>query len=119
MKRRRRFVGLCTVLAAIMLVTTACGPVLSTSRRADAEEALQAAANLNAAERAPYEYTLAQEYLHKADELWGYSDFGASAEYAQKSIDMAHVAAEKAQSNPWKNPLEEKSNVRVVGNEAQ
>lgn len=96
---------LCTLFLAVIFTTTACGPILSTSRRADAEDALAEAAKYNAEERAPYEYTLAREYLRKADELWGYSQFGASADYAQKSIEMANAAAEKAQSDPWKNPL--------------
>jgi len=94
-----------TLLIAVIFTTTACGPILSTSRRADAEDALEEAAKYNAEERAPYEYTLAKEYLRKADELWGYSQFGASSDYAQKSIDMATAAAEKAQSDPWTSPL--------------
>ena len=120
MMKRRRFVSLCTMIVVALFLTTSCGPIMSTSRRADAEDALQEAADLNAAERAPYEYTLAQEYLRKSNELWGYSQFGASAEYAQKSIDMAHAAAEKAKTNPWKSPLEaDTQKNRVIGNEAQ
>ncbi len=119
MIRRRRIVGLCALLVAVLMMT-ACGPIMSTSRRADAEKALEAAAAQNAAELAPYEYTLAQEYLRKADELWGYSKFGASADYAQKSIEMSQKAVDKANRNPWKNPLaEQKAANRVVGSEAQ
>ena len=85
-----------------------CGPSLSTSRISDAKDALASAEAANAKELAPYEYTLAQEYLRKADELWGYSQFGYSSDYAQKAIDMANAAEEKAKSDPWKSPLEEK-----------
>ncbi len=102
MIRKRR---LCALFVALLFTTTACGPILSTSRRADAEEAVTKAEKMNAAERAPYEYTLAVEYLRKADELWGYSKFGESAEYAQKAIDMANEASEKSQNDPWINPL--------------
>ena len=31
---------LCTLFLAVIFTTTACGPILSTSRRADAEDAL-------------------------------------------------------------------------------
>lgn len=60
---------------------------------------------VNAAERAPYEYYMAQEYLRKAEELWGYSQFGYSAEYADKAFEKANEAAKKAQTSPWKSPL--------------
>lgn len=80
---------------------------MSTARRTDAEEALAKAKAVNADVLAPYEYTMSQEYLRKADELWGYSEFGYSADYAQKSIDMAKAAEEKAKTNPWYSPLEQ------------
>ncbi|MBQ8035849.1 MAG: DUF4398 domain-containing protein [Proteobacteria bacterium] len=97
------------VLAFISLVSlvlmSGCGPIMSTSRISDAKDALEKAQAVNAAEKAPYEYTMAQEYLRKADELWGYSQFGYSAEYAKKAIEMANAAEEKAQNDPWVNPL--------------
>lgn len=93
------------MMVAILVLATGCGPILSTSRISDAQEALAKAEAVNAAERAPYEYTMAREYLRKADELWGYSQFGYSSEYAQKAIDMADAAAEKAQKDPWESPL--------------
>lgn len=83
-----------------------CGPILSTSRRSDAEEALAKAKAVNADVLAPYEYTMSQEYLRKADELWGYSEFGYSSDYAKKSIEMAQAAEEKAKQDPWHSPLE-------------
>lgn len=91
--------------AAVMLLLTGCGPIMSTSNIEDAKDALAKAESVNAETRAPYEYTMAQEYLRKADELWGYSQFGYSADYAQKAIDMAKAAEEKAQNDPWVNPL--------------
>jgi hypothetical protein len=48
---------------------------------------------------------MAQENLRKADELWGYSQFGYSSDCAQKAIDMATAAEEKAQKSPWVSPL--------------
>lgn len=96
------------ILLITMMLFTGCGPIMSTRGISDAKDALAKAEAVNAAERAPYEYTMAREYLRKADELWGYSKFGDSSDYAQKSIEMAKAAEEKAQSDPWKNPLEGK-----------
>ena len=101
--KRRGFALLC--LISVFLLTS-CGPILSTSRISEAKDEMVKADTVNAAEKAPYEYYTAQEYLRKADELWGYSQFGYSADYAQKAIDMAKAATEKAQNDPWKNPLE-------------
>jgi uncharacterized protein YceK len=100
------------ILALFLLITvflaSGCGPILSTTGISDAKDEIQKADAVNAAEKAPYEYYMAQEYLRKADELWGYSEFGYSADYAQKAIDMAKAATDKAQNDPWKNPLESK-----------
>lgn len=93
------------IMMAVLLLATGCGPIMSTGRISDAKEALAKAEAANAAERAPYEYTLAQEYLRKANELWGYSQFGYSSDYAQKSIEMSAAAEEKAQNAPWVSPL--------------
>ena len=90
---------------AAMLMMTGCGPIMSTSNIEDAKDALEKATAVNAETRAPYEYTMATEYLRKADELWGYSQFGYSAEYAKKAIEMAQAAEEKAQKDPWVSPL--------------
>lgn len=103
MKIRKRVTAL---LATILLVfASGCGPIMSTSNIEGAKDAMKKADEVNASEFAPYEYYMAQEYLRKADELWGYSQFGFSADYAQKAMDMAKAAAEKAQTNPWKSPL--------------
>ena len=99
-----RRVFACFLLITLLLVA-GCGPILSTKGTSEAKDALAKAEAVNAAERAPYEYTLAQEYLRKADELWGHSKFGDSHKYAQKAIEMAKAAEEKAQTNPWKDPL--------------
>lgn len=109
MNQKRR--GFALFLLITVFLATGCGPIMSTSRISAAKDEIQKADAVNAAEKAPYEYYTAQEYLRKADELWGYSQFGYSADYAQKAIEMAKAATEKAQNDPWKNPLE--------GNESQ
>lgn len=103
MNINRRVIACFLLLISILMC--GCGPIMSTSRRQDAEEALKQAKAANADTLAPYEYTLSQEYLRKADELWGYSEFGYSVEYAQKALEMAQAAKEKAEVDPWQNPL--------------
>ena len=100
---KRRVFALLTMITVVLM--SGCGPIMSTRNIEDAKDAMKKADAVNAAERAPYEYYMAQEYLRKADELWGYSQFGYSAEYAQKAFDMAKAATEKAQTSPWKSPL--------------
>jgi uncharacterized protein YceK len=95
-------------LFILVFLMTGCGPILSTSRISEAKDEIAKAEAVNAAQNAPYEYTMAVEYMRKADELWGYSEFGYSADYAKKAIEMAKAAAEKSETNPWKSPLEGK-----------
>ena len=45
-----------------------------------------------------YEYTAAREYLQKAREEHAYSDFWASRIYADKALDYAVKAREKAET---------------------
>ena len=93
------------VFCAIALTVIACGPVEyinQVTRRAAAEVAAAKAAG---AERyAPYEYTAAVEYLHKAREEGGYADFQVAVEFAKKAQDFAHqardLARERAASTP-------------------
>lgn len=50
-----------------------------------------------AEQRAPYEYFSAAEYLHKAKEEWGYSDFEAALDYAALSKQFAEEAKKKVE----------------------
>jgi len=51
------------------------------------------AAKLASAERyAPYEYTAAQEYLHKAREEAGYAEYQDAIEYGHKAEEFANRA---------------------------
>ena len=100
---KRRVSALLTMI--ILVLMSGCGPIMSTSNLENAKDAIAKADGVDAATRAPYEYYMAQEYYRKASELWGYSQFGYSAEYAQKAFDMAKAATEKATTSPWKSPL--------------
>lgn len=89
----RLFVALSAV-AAVML--SGCGPIQSTAYLLDAEVALESAQTAGADKYAPYEFTSAQLYIHKAREEVGYSDFEVAVDFAQKAARFANEAREKA-----------------------
>jgi Domain of unknown function (DUF4398) len=75
----------------------ACGPVqyiTQVSKTASAELASAKAANAD--KYAPYEYTSAVEYLHKAREEEGYADHEAAVHFGKVAADMAQKAREIA-----------------------
>jgi hypothetical protein len=61
-----------------------------------ADTALHIAKTAEADKKSPYEYTAAQQYLHKAQEKWGTSDFEYSIGYATKARDLAVQAREQS-----------------------
>jgi hypothetical protein len=70
-----------------------CGPVNYIAEVSlKASTAVDAARGAGADKYAPYEYTTAVEYLHKAKEEAGYADFEASVRFGKKSIEMAEKA---------------------------
>lgn len=84
------------VLAPLALVLTGCGPVVSGVQLVKANIALSAAETAGAKTSAVYEYTAAVEYLKKAREENAYSDFSASRTYADKALEYALRARQKA-----------------------
>ena len=74
----------------------ACGPVQSTASLIDADVAFEAARAAGAATAAPYEFTGAEAYLHKAREAAGRAQYEASAEFAGSARDLANEARKKA-----------------------
>ncbi|MCP4805913.1 MAG: hypothetical protein GY913_03730 [Proteobacteria bacterium] len=83
-------------MTLILLAITGCTAFKSTVHLAQLEEAWVDAEAANAADRAVYEHTLAEQYRLKAREEWGYSDYGASQELALKSREYAKAATEQA-----------------------
>lgn len=72
----------------------------------NAQQAVDAASAAGAEKKVPYEYTLAYEYLQKAKEENGYSEYGAVEKLTAKSIEYANSAAEKARQMVDENPDE-------------
>ncbi|HVV16542.1 MAG TPA: DUF4398 domain-containing protein [Polyangia bacterium] len=70
-----------------------CGPVEYINQVGNRAASAVSAAKLASAERyAPYEYTAAQEYLHKAREEAGYAEYEDAIDYGHKAEDLANRA---------------------------
>lgn len=93
------------LLPAIVMFALAagCGPVTSTVRLNDAEVAVESARLEGGEEYATYEFVSAVEYLAKAKEEWGYSDWQHAEEYASRALEFARAARERASANPDRN----------------
>ncbi len=80
---------------ALLLIVGAggCGPIEYISTVTfEASKAVQEAKASRAAELAPYEYTSAVEYLHKAREVGGYARYHDAVEFGKKARDFGHEA---------------------------
>ncbi len=82
-----------------------CGPVQSTAYLLDAEVQIEAARTAGAEKLAPYEWTAANLYIHKAREEIGYSDFEVGVEFAQKASHYANEARKNAMEATSKGEL--------------
>ncbi len=66
-------------------VFSGCGVARSTSAIVEARHEYEAAKQVDAGKRAPYEYTLGVEYLRKAKEEAGYSDYQVAERLAKRA----------------------------------
>jgi len=101
----KRLGALLAVVVATAGAVTGCGPVQSTAYLLDAEVQIEAARTAGAEKLAPYEWTAANLYIHKAREEVGYSDFETGVEFAQKASRFARDARSKAMSATSKGEL--------------
>ncbi len=84
---------------ALLGSTSGCGPIeYITVVTFEAASELATAKGLHADRTAPYEYTAAVEYLHKARELGGFARYQQSVELGKKARDMGHKASEIART---------------------
>ncbi len=96
-----RRLGLCGVFVTVtalpsIVLFSGCGPTYSTSLLMDADVQLEAARAADAPKLAPYEYTLADAYYHKAQEEQGYADYDVCIRFAKKALENAKIAKDKA-----------------------
>ena len=83
-------------LGVFMVPMTGCGAAVSSYLILNAQAELDGAEAAEADKYAPYEYTKAQQYLHKAREEQGYADFGPAIEYAFSAQEYAELGRKKA-----------------------
>ena len=95
-------------MAGLVMCLAGCGPIeYITIVTFEASRAVAAAKGVHADKLAPYEYTAAVEYLHKARELGGYSRYHQSVNFGRKSRDFGHQAFEMSRGKVQR-PAEEK-----------
>jgi hypothetical protein len=102
-----------SALLMLLAVATGCGPIEYISMVTfQASRAVQEARAARAADLAPYEYTAAVEYLHKAREVGGYARYHEAITFGQKAREFGHAATklsrERAANPAAANPLEDK-----------
>jgi Domain of unknown function (DUF4398) len=81
-------VGLVIILA---MSGASCGPIEYINQVGVKAASAVSAAKLAQADRyAPYEYTAAEEYLHKAREEAGYAEYEDAIEFGRRAEDLAN-----------------------------
>ncbi len=73
-------------------VLSSCGNAVYAYQSSNAQSKLEEARELGAEKYATYEYTLAEEYLKKADSEAAEADYGDAANFAEKSEEHAEKA---------------------------
>ncbi len=93
---KNKLVLIAALLAVLLVISLGCGPVESTSLIVQSDTALQGAKTADSEKKSPYEYYAAEQYLHKAREKWGTSDFEYAIDYAKDARDLAKKASERS-----------------------
>jgi len=79
------------VAIIVGLLTAGCGPIEYINQVSVRAASAVSAAKLAQADRyAPYEYTAAEEYLHKAREEAGHSEYEDAIDFGQKAEELAN-----------------------------
>jgi hypothetical protein len=108
--RRHRIVVVATAPGLLLLALTslsACGPIEYINQVGNRAASAVSAAKLAQADRyAPYEFTGAEEYLHKAREEAGYAQYQDAIEFGRRAEELANraraIAVEKLAQKPSK-----------------
>lgn len=83
-------------LLLLLSASVGCASIRSTIRLTEAEQALYQARQYDPQDSAVYEWTLAELYMVKSREEWGYSDYEAAEMFAEKAAKWAAEAEEMA-----------------------
>jgi len=80
-----------TAATALLVSVVGCGPIEYINQVGIKAASAVSAAKLAQADRlAPYEYTSAEEYLHKAREEASYAEYEEAIEFGRKAEEMAN-----------------------------
>lgn len=80
-----------TALLVFVAAAAGCGPIEYINQVGIKAASAVSAAKLAQADRyAPFEYTAAEEYLHKAREEAAYAEYQEAIEFGRKSEEMAN-----------------------------
>lgn len=98
------------VFLAIVIATASCGPVGYVNQVTyRASTRVDEARSVEADKYAPYWWTRATQYLHKAREVAAHADFQAANRYgrlATEAAEQAKIDAVAAKQDPSKRPLD-------------
>ncbi len=100
--------------ALVLAGFSGCGPVQSTAYLLDAAVQIEGARTAQAERLAPYEWTSANLYLHKAREEVGYSDFEQAVSYSKKASGYANKAKEQAMKAARKDEPASEGGVQTI-----
>ncbi len=96
-KRFDIFMLFLMVVVSILAFLQGCvGPIWSAALIMDATSNFNAAKIVDAEKYAPYEFYMAEEYLHKARQKEAYGQFERAVDYAKIARDMALAAQKKS-----------------------
>jgi len=103
-------------LAAALLAAglAACGPIAYVNEVRRADDAVANARHAEADKYAPYWWTRATQYLHKAREVAAHADFQGANRFGRLATEAANKATEEAriaEKDPSKRPLDEQPGV--------
>jgi len=112
-------------IAALAVATAlaGCGPVLYVGEvTRKASDAVEAARTVHADRYAPYWWTRATQYLHKAHEVAAHADFEGANRFGRLATEAANKATEEATltaRDPSRRPLEPPREVAPAKDPAQ
>lgn len=92
-----------------VICLAACGPGRYLGQVHRADDAVAEARGAHADTLAPYWWTRAIEYLHKAREVAAHADYQGAVRFGRLATDAAHQAADEARlaaKDPQRRPLD-------------
>ena len=85
-------------IVALAVCLGGCGPILATQNISRASDAVAMAEAAYGDQYATYQYVSAQQFLEKAREEWGYSDYQQASRYARRALEQAQAALRRVQN---------------------